>query len=342
MNSLERVEAALNIEQPDRVPVSGMGWTIGAIAGGLRIPEYARDGKKMAKGQLAFLEKTGVDILHPTSDVGQIAEGWGTTMRYTEEVTPLLDEFAVKEPEDWEKLEVLDPKRDGRMHVTIDAVDMIVNETKNSVAVIPYVPSPLTSATHVRAMEEVMVDIILYPDLLHKGLEVIADSTVEYINACNDAGAQGVLYSPTRASAEITTLEQYREFGEKYDYKVLKALKKQGALNIHHVCGIEPFFDDLISYPNTKGINWWDRGAKPNLKEAKQKYGDRICLMGGLDQTTTLVMGTPADVENEAKDAIEAAKAGGGFILAPGCEISPKASLESIKAAVRTAEKYGR
>jgi len=53
-------------------------------------------------------------------------------------------------------------------------------------------------------------------------------------------------------------------------------------------------------------------------------------------------MGGPEDAEKEAKEAIEVAKAGGGFILSPGCEISPKMHLENMKAAVRAAEKYGK
>jgi uroporphyrinogen decarboxylase len=342
MSSLERVHAALSHETMDRVPISAMGWTIGAMAGGYTTEEYAKDGEKMGRGQVNFCRETGIDLLHPTSDVGQMAEGWGVKMIYKKGLTPMLGEFAIDEPEKWERMEPLDPMKEGRMRVTIEAVTYI-REQLPDISIMPYIPSPLTSSTHVRAMEEVMIDILLNPDLLHKGLEVITETTIDYIDLVMEAGADGVLFAPTRASAEITTEDQYREFGAVYDHEVLKALKRQDGMNILHVCGVEPMFQMLADYPNANGINWWDRGSNLDLAEAKQKWGASICLVGGLDQTNELLYGADEEIEVQTKDALENAFADGtGFILAPGCEISPENSFDRIRAAVRAADKYGK
>lgn len=343
MTAIDRVHAALRHQAIDRVPVSGMGWTIGAMSGGYSTKDYAQSGEKMAKGQMIFQEKTGVDMLHPTSDMGQMAEGWGVKMLYKEGLTPMLGEFGVKEAEDWEKLEPLDPYKDGRMMVTIEAVEMIREKMGDEVSLMPYAPSPLTSATHVRSMEEVMMDIVLFPDLLKKGLEVIAETTIEYMNAIIDAGADGILYATTRASAEITTEDQYRDFGFRYDEAVLGGLSRVDGVNILHVCGVEPLFQQLSELPNSNGINWWDKGSNLNLSEAKGQFGDRVCLVGGLDQTNTLLYGTPQEVAAETEESIAAGLGEDktGFILAPGCEISPENSLENIKAAVMAAKRYG-
>jgi len=318
-----------------------MAWTIGAIAGGFTTKDYAQSGSKMAKGQIAFWDKTGVDLLHPTSDMGQTAEGWGVKMRYEDGLTPMLDVFAVKESEDWDKLAVLDPKSDGRMRVTIDAIEYIRERLGDKVALMPYVPSPLTSATHVCNMEQVMMDIVLDPDPLHRGLKTMSETIVAYIDAVIDAGGDGALFATTRASGEITTEDQYREFGAEYDQQILRAVKKQGGSNILHVCGVTPHFELLSSYPNANGINWWDRGSNLTIEQAKKSYGDRVCLVGGLDQTTTLILGGPDDVRNEARQAIKAGFIDGtGMILAPGCEISPKTEFVNMKAAVTAAREF--
>jgi uroporphyrinogen decarboxylase len=338
----ERVIAALQHEPVDRVPVSGMAWTIGAMAGNFSTKDYAQSGAKMAKGQIAFWKKTGVDLLHPTSDMGQTAEGWGVKMRYEDGLTPMLDVFVVREPEDWDKLKILDPIRDGRMHVTIQAIREIRKKLGDKVALMPYVPSPLTSATHVCNMEQVMMDIVLNPEPLHRGLRTMSESIVAYIDAIIDAGADGVLFATTRASGEITTEEQYLEFGAQYDRQILNKVKSQGGSNILHVCGVTPHFGLLSEYPNANGINWWDRGSNLTVEQAKKSYGRKVCLVGGLDQTTTLILGGPDDVKREAKQAIEAGFTDGtGMILAPGCEISPKTVFENIAAAVTAAEDFG-
>jgi MtaA/CmuA family methyltransferase len=344
MSPIERCHAALRHQPVDRVPVSAMAWFIGARAGETGTKPYATDGAMMAKGQLAFLEKTGVDMLHPMSDVGQMASGWGTVMRYTEGLAPMLDAFSIKEPEDWEKMRVLDPKKDGRMHVPTKAISIMRKDPRGkNVSMMPYIPSPLTSTTHVRAMEEVLIDILLNPEPLKKGLQTIADTTIEYGNALFDAGADGLLYATTRASAEIVTLDQYNEFAAAYDRHVLSKLDNQDGLNIQHVCGLEPFFDLLSDYPNCAGINWWDRGARLKIKEAKQRWGKKTCLVCGMDQTTTLMIGSMDDIKNEVKDTIQQGFADGtGLIIAPGCEISPNTDFAKIRAMMEAAEQYGK
>lgn len=337
----DRVIAVLNHQVVDRIPVSGMAWTIGAVACGCSTREYANSGKSMAAGQLAFWEKTGVDLLNPTSDMGQTAEGWGVKMRYEEGLTPMLDVFAVKEPEDWEKLETLDPLKDGRMHVTIEAVSRIRQRLGDKVAIMPYVPSPLTSATHVCYMEQVMMDILLNPQPLHKGLRTMSETLVDYSDAIVEAGGDGILFATTRASSEITTEEQYREFGAKYDHEILGSLRSQDGANILHVCGVTPHFELLSRYPNANGINWWDRGSTLKMGDAKRRYGNEVCLVGGLDQTTTLILGGPGDVVKESMDAIDAGFGDStGMILSPGCEISPHTAFENVRAAVKAAEDH--
>ncbi|MFP4545497.1 MAG: uroporphyrinogen decarboxylase family protein [Methanomassiliicoccales archaeon] len=336
----DRVYDALHFRPVDRAPVSGMGWTIGAFAGGYTTEEYAKSGEKMAKGQIAFCRETGVDLLHPTSDVGQMAEGWGVKMIYKEGLTPMLGEFPVKEAEDWEKLEPIDVHKQGRMNVTIEAVRIIRDELGDDVSIMPYIPSPITSSTHIRPMEEVMMDIILNPDLLKSGLEAITETTIAYMDAVVEAGADGVLYAPTRASAEIITGDQYEEFGAVYDRQVLSSLKQQDGMNILHVCGVEPLFEMLADYPNANGINWWDMGSDLNIAEAKERYGERVCLVGGLDQTNELLYGTEEEIKQQAKGSLEAGFDGTGFILAPGCEISPENSLDRVRAAVEAAREF--
>ena len=53
-------------------------------------------------------------------------------------------------------------------------------------------------------------------------------------------------------------------------------------------------------------------------------------------------MGSPEGVIAEAKQAIESAGEGGGFILAGGCTVSSNAPLASYNAVGKAVELYGR
>lgn len=79
-----------------------------------------------------------------------------------------------------------------------------------------------------------------------------------------------------------------------------------------------------------------------NLAELKRLYGDRIVLKGNLHTTNVMLRGTPDDVRRAARAAIDAAAAGGRFILSTGDQCGRDTPNENIHALVETARTYGR
>ncbi len=348
MTPLERYETTIRHEEPDMVPTymfAGI-YTTRFTEEHISARDFAQDPEKMARALSAFHKKTGMDCLYTLSDMGLLAEGYGVKMVYPEgeNLPPELGEFVVKNPEDWEKLEVLDPRKDGRMHLYLDAAKILRKEYGNEVPLIVEISSPITSSTHVCSMDDALVHMITDPDPLKKGLQSITETTIKWINAAIDSGAHFVSYLLTRMTREILTKEQYQEFGAPYDEKVFRETRR--ARKILHACGNEPMFDMIDEYASKHsdvvGVNWWNRGAKPSLKEAKAKYGDKITLVAGVDHINTLPLGTPKDIEKEIKSAMDDAKPGGGFILATGCDVSPKTPMENMRAFMNAARKYGK
>ena len=78
-----------------------------------------------------------------------------------------------------------------------------------------------------------------------------------------------------------------------------------------------------------------------DLARAKKQYGRRLCLKGNV-AAITMVNGTVPDVRDQVKRCIDQAAEGGGFMLAVGDSIGPKAKLENIEEFVKTAIEYGK
>lgn len=79
-----------------------------------------------------------------------------------------------------------------------------------------------------------------------------------------------------------------------------------------------------------------------DLAELKRRYGNRIILKGNLHTTDVMLRGSPDDVMRASREAIEAAGAGGGFILSTGDQCgrdTPDANLHAMREAC---ERYGR
>ncbi len=79
-----------------------------------------------------------------------------------------------------------------------------------------------------------------------------------------------------------------------------------------------------------------------DLAELSRLYGDRIVLKGNLHTTDVMLRGTPDDVRAASRRAIDAAAAGGRFILSTGDQCGRDTPDENIRAMVDTAREYGR
>lgn len=79
-----------------------------------------------------------------------------------------------------------------------------------------------------------------------------------------------------------------------------------------------------------------------NLKEIKQKFGDKIVLKGNLYTTDVMLNGTPEQVRDAAKRAIDDAAEGGGFILSTGDQCGRDTPKENLFAMIETARTYGK
>lgn len=79
-----------------------------------------------------------------------------------------------------------------------------------------------------------------------------------------------------------------------------------------------------------------------DLAEVKQAHGHQLALMGNLHTTDVMLRGTPEDVAQAARAAIDAAGAGGGFILSTGDQCGRDTPDENIRALIEVARTYGR
>jgi uroporphyrinogen decarboxylase len=79
-----------------------------------------------------------------------------------------------------------------------------------------------------------------------------------------------------------------------------------------------------------------------DLADLKRRYGDRIVLKGNLHTTQTMLHGSVEDVIEASRRAIDAAAAGGGFILSTGDQCGRDTPDENLRAMIETARTYGK
>jgi hypothetical protein len=82
-------------------------------------------------------------------------------------------------------------------------------------------------------------------------------------------------------------------------------------------------------------------GDVADLAAVKRAHGGRIALRGNIHAHEVLLRGTPADVERQVRECIEAAAAGGGYVLATGDGAILGTPFENIDAMVAAGIRWG-
>lgn len=287
----------------------------------------------LAAAHLDFQRLFDFDLLKVTPASSYLAKGWGVEdeWRGATEGTRDYTRRVVYNPEDWAELPVLDPYQ-GSLGESLAALKIITQELGQETPVIQTIFSPLSQAKNLVGREKLILHLRQFPEALHAGLQVIAESTLRYIEVASHTGIAGIFYAVQHAQYGLLSSQEYDEFGRGYDLRVLEPSRNMW-LNMLHLHGEDVMFEKFIDYP-VSVINWHDQDTPPSLKDAQMLFGGALC--GGLRRERTMVLGTPEGVRMEAHNAFEAT-GGDRFILGTGCVVpitAPRANLVAARSAV--------
>lgn len=108
---------------------------------------------------------------------------------------------------------------------------------------------------------------------------------------------------------------------------------------IHSDGYILPFVEDLLSV-GIAGLHPIEKGAM-DIRAMKRDYGQRLCLLGNVD-LNLLGMGSPERVTEEVRELIRDVAPGGGYIVTSGNSLAAYCLPDNVLAMSRAVERYGR
>jgi uroporphyrinogen decarboxylase len=111
---------------------------------------------------------------------------------------------------------------------------------------------------------------------------------------------------------------------------------------MHSDGAVAPLLDDFIEI----GVDVYNP-VQPNVpgsdpQELKDRYGDRICFFGGIDQQDLLPSGNTENIRKEIKRRIEILGKDKGYLLAPAHILQADVSMESVETMIKAAKDYGK
>ena len=317
----ERIQACFEGEQTDRTPIAL--WR--------HFPEEDQNPETLAATTIKFQQTYDFDIVKVTPSSSFMVKDWGVDDEWQNnpEGSREYTKRAIQKPQDWETLKLLDPTA-PHLAAQLQCLKLVREGIGAETPVIQTVFNPMSQAKNLAGNDLLLEHIKKHPEAVMKGLETITKSTVKFIEAVHEIGADGIFYAIQHAQGRILELDEYKNIALPYDQQVLKPAEEFWC-NLLHLHGKDVYFS-LLRLMNFQIVNWHDRETYPSLSEAKSLYRGVVC--GGIRQET-LYSGTPAQVKEEAANAIQQTK-GKRFILGTGCVVYYQSAHENIMAAIES------
>jgi uroporphyrinogen decarboxylase len=230
------------------------------------------------------LERYPLDAAILFSDILTIPHALGLGLQFETGEGPRI-ERPVRTRADVEKLGVPDPSVELRY--VLDAVSLIRRELGGRVPLIGFAGSPWTVGTYVveggSSREFSRIKALMYnePATLHALLDLLARSTLTYLNAQIRAGAQAVMIFDTWGGVLAPT--QYAEFSLRYMQQIVAELIREHEGRrvpvILFTKGGGAWLDKMAATGcDALGVDW-----TTDLATARAAVKDAVALQGNLD-----------------------------------------------------------
>jgi len=318
----ERLEAAIRGEVADRPPVSL--WR--------HFPVDDQDPKTLAESTAAYQRRFDFDFVKVTPASSFCLLDWGVAdaWRGNPEGTREYTRRVIEAPEDWARLEPLDPALGG-LGRQLECLRALRASLGPEIPIVQTVFNPLAQAKNLAGGERLLEHLHRAPEMVLAGLRAISATTAAWVELLQGEAIDGLFYAVQHASYRYFDLAGYERFGLPFD---LEILERAGPfwLNVLHLHGAAIHFELATRLP-VQVVNWHDREVEPDLAAGAAHFPGAVC--GGV-RRETLVYGTPQQVAAEARESLEACGRK-GVILGTGCVtpvLAPRSNLMALRRAV--------
>ncbi len=375
----ERVLAAINHEEPDRVPI-----VIGASnATGIKMPAYRRlkqylnfeaeeryiyDWPELGTALIdePILERLRADVrgvLDRFPDFvyernrnrpphSPFIDDWGSGQIEIEPevwfpgVHPMAQATTIEEIENYPWPNMDDPSRVAHVR---EQARRLREENRYAIMGIPWLLFPFERAHAMQGLDKFLYNMVKNKDFALALLAKITSLCKQLMgHFLEEAGENLDIIKigddlGTQQSLMISP-RMYREMLKPFHADFISFIKSRTKAKVFfHTDGdVFDLVDDFIEI----GVDILNpiqtsAGKMANLEELKKRYGKNIVFCGAIDTHRILPHGTPEEVRQEVKRVIEMLGPGGGFMVASVHTIMNDVPPENILAMVDAVEEFG-
>ncbi len=341
MTSLERSLLVLKHQIPDRVPVMLYDAPVAARLAGYDMIEFSKDARKQAASHLQAQEQIGYDGIIVGCDAVVMAEAIGAEVDYPVDSPPRHMAGCLGSTKDYRKLRKIDPWKDGRLPVWLEAVRIVVEKKGREVFIMGRGDQgPFSLACMVRGIDDFLMEIATGEDLdsILGLMRYCKECAVEFMKAMKSVGAHITSIGDSLSGPDLISPKMYEKFVFPLHRELAADCRKMGIPLSIHICGKT---DAILDTWVNSGAEMIEIDHKTDLAAALQRTRNKTCILGNIDTSEVLSRGTTRDVELAAEQVLRLVMPKGDFFLNAGCLIARETPADNLKALVEVAKRRG-
>ncbi len=336
MNGYERIQAALHGERPDKTPVMLHSFMMAAREHNVTMEQYRNDPKLIAECFIASADKYHLDGILVDIDTATLAGAVGVRVDFPLDDPARTTIGNVNRLEDYIRLKPARVENYKYIQIWLEAVRLLKEYYKNEMYIRGNCDqAPFSLASMMRGMQNWMLDLMIGEEEQLRGLlEYCTDASTQFIQLMVQTGCDMVSNGDSPAGPELISPEMYVKYALPYEKKLVDAAHHTGVAYALHICGNT---DVILDHMLLTGADAYDLDYKTDITKIVNTFHNRVTLIGNLDPSGVLALGTTASVKEKTLELLSLYKNSPRFILNSGCAIPPTTPSENLKMMIDTA-----
>jgi len=344
LNSLERVQATLSHQEPDKVPFFDF------LYNRLSLRKFVGQARLTRERIMRVWLSLGFDIVCPGFDAmrgyapKRISRNvhvneWGVKSRFKDGMSWYVD-GSIKGRSDLDGFVPPDPEAEGRT----ETLEWALREHGDRVACAPAVSGAFTQAWTMTGFATFARALHADPSFAHRLLRLVNKYSIEMGRISIDLGARLIWIADDYggSSGPMISPAHFRTFILPLLKTMVGDFKRRGAWVLLHCDGnVASIVSDIVG-TGVDAFHPIERKAGMDLGMMKARFGDIVTLIGNLEASHLIPWGRPEQIDEQIRECLSIGAPGSGYIFASDHSIHPAISAERARFVFSRAGRYRR
>lgn len=318
MSGKTRFLTSLRGEQPDRCPLFLRDLTLALDEAGLTTTEVCArryNGDLSSKAVVGYWRRVGQDaVVGCIHHLGFGVETLGGSMDYPRKGIPNVAVHPFG-GESLDRFPDLDMKRDGQFPEVIRSY-MTVSKALPDTAVVCNTEGPVTKAAILRGLEALLMDIVSEPGYARELIGYATEMGCDFLEAVAE-WSDCLFVAAATDNPDLLGADVFKSHSIPGLKRMVSAADGRNLPSVFHPHGdfSAPENREALECSLSTGIAGFQFAERNDQDAIKDTAGGRVCLMGGIDVHSTLLLGPAERIREETVSCLERFRPWNGYVF---------------------------